>query len=123
MSFGQAIRLAFQNYAVFSGRSTRPAFWYFYLFTIIVAIGFSIIQGALGDGGLGSFVGILYLIWSIALILPNLGLAVRRLHDIDRTGWWILIAFVPLVGVIVLIVFWATPGTQGDNKHGAPAIA
>ena len=104
-------------------QGTRPAFWYFYLFTIIVAIGFSIIQGALGDGGLGSFVGILYLIWSIALILPNLGLAVRRLHDIDRTGWWILIAFVPLVGVIVLIVFWATPGTQGDNKHGAPAIA
>ncbi len=123
MTFSQAISSGFKNYAVFSGRAARPDFWYFYLFTAIVGIGIGVVEGVIGTAGVFGGFGVITLIWSLAIFLPTLGLMVRRLHDADHSGWWFLIAFLPLIGAIVLIVFWATAGTQGDNKYGAPAVA
>ncbi len=123
MSFGQAISSGFKNYAVFSGRATRSAFWWFYLFTIIVGIAISVIEGAMGSSGIMGGLGIISFIWFLGVFLPTLGLVIRRLHDADHSGWWWFIGLVPLVGIIVLIVFWATPGTQGDNRFGSPEIA
>ncbi len=123
MSFSEAISSGFKNYAVFSGRATRSAFWWFYLFTIIVGIAISVIEGAMGSSGIMGGFGIISFIWALGVFLPTLGLVIRRLHDADHSGWWWLIGLVPLVGVIVLIVFWATPGTQGDNRFGSPEIA
>jgi uncharacterized membrane protein YhaH (DUF805 family) len=62
----------------------------------------------------------LYGLYGLALLLPSLGVSIRRLHDINRTGWWILISLIPLIGAIVLIVFAATEGDKGGNRYGSP---
>ena len=110
---------ALKKYAVFSGRSRRREYWYFVLFNIIVSIVLGAIDGLLLgtlDSGMG--VGLLSGIYSLAVLIPTLAVTVRRLHDIDRSGWWILIGLVPLIGVIVLLVFALLDGTPGDNRYG-----
>jgi uncharacterized membrane protein YhaH (DUF805 family) len=110
---------ALKKYAVFSGRSRRMEYWYFVLFNIIVSIVLGVIDGLLLgtlDSGMGA--GLLSGIYSLAVLIPTLAVTVRRLHDIDRSGWWILIALVPLIGVIVLLVFALLEGTPGDNQYG-----
>jgi uncharacterized membrane protein YhaH (DUF805 family) len=110
---------ALKKYAVFSGRSRRMEYWYFVLFNIIVSIVLGAIDGLLLgtlDSGMG--VGLLSGIYSLAVLIPTLAVTVRRLHDIDRSGWWILIGLVPLIGVIVLLVFALLDGTPGDNRYG-----
>jgi uncharacterized membrane protein YhaH (DUF805 family) len=119
MSFSEAISYGFKNYAVFSGRVVRSTFWYFYLFTAIVGIAINIIGSISGS----SAFTILYFVWSLAIILPVLGLMIRRLHDANHAGWWVFIGLIPVVGTIVLIVFLATAGTQGDNRYGPPVVA
>jgi uncharacterized membrane protein YhaH (DUF805 family) len=109
---------ALKKYAVFSGRSRRMEFWYFVLFNIIVAVVLALIDTLLGTTtGVSSF-GLLSGIYSLAVLIPTLAVTVRRLHDIDRTGWWILINLIPLIGTIVLLVFELTPGTPGSNRYG-----
>jgi uncharacterized membrane protein YhaH (DUF805 family) len=109
---------ALKKYAVFSGRSRRMEFWYFVLFNIIVAVVLALIDTLLGTTtGVSSF-GLLSGIYSLAVLIPTLAVIVRRLHDIDRTGWWILINLIPLIGTIVLLVFELTPGTPGSNRYG-----
>lgn len=103
---------AMQNYAVFEGRSARPEFWYFKLFSLLIIAAASLIDAASGAT-------ILYLIAVLVFIIPDIAVSVRRLHDIDRSGWWYLVAFVPLFGLILLIVFWCQPGSPGDNRFGA----
>jgi uncharacterized membrane protein YhaH (DUF805 family) len=119
MSFSEAISYGFKNYAVFSGRVVRSAYWYFYLFTVIVSVVINTLGGVTGS----SAFQILSILWALAVILPTLGLLIRRLHDANHAGWWIFIALVPIVGIIVLIVFLATAGTQGDNRYGPPVVA
>jgi uncharacterized membrane protein YhaH (DUF805 family) len=109
---------ALKKYAVFSGRARRAEFWYFVLFNLIVAIVLALIDTLLGTTtGVSSF-GILSGLYSLAVLIPTLALWVRRLHDIDRTGWWVLINLIPLIGTIVLLVFALTPGTPGSNQYG-----
>jgi uncharacterized membrane protein YhaH (DUF805 family) len=115
MSFGDAIKSGFSNYVKFNGRASRSEFWWFILFISIIGIVMNIIDNAIGTGI------VISLIWSLAVLLPVLGLYFRRLHDTDRSAWWLLIGFIPFIGSIVLIVFWAINGTPGDNKYGAPA--
>ncbi len=108
-----------RKYATFSGRATRSQFWLFFLFLFIfVTIGL-VIDDAMGttnrDGGLVA--GLIF----VAHLLPYSAVTVRRLHDIDRSGWWFWIALVPLVGSIVLIVFLCTGSTPGANRFGLPA--
>src|ERR671913_135219 len=109
---------ALKKYAVFSGRSRRREYWYFVLFNIIVGIVLGWIDALLGTRGSYAGAGLLSGIYSLAVLIPTLAVSVRRLHDIDRSGWWILIGLVPLIGVIVLLVFALLDGTPGDNRYG-----
>jgi uncharacterized membrane protein YhaH (DUF805 family) len=114
MTFSDAISSGFRNYVGFSGRAARSEFWYWILFTILVDIVASIID----VGILSSDAMPLSSIWSLATFLPSLAMGVRRLHDTDRSGWWWLLSFIPLIGIIVLIVFWCSEGTRGPHRFG-----
>jgi uncharacterized membrane protein YhaH (DUF805 family) len=107
-----------KKYAVFNGRARRMEYWYFVLFNIIVLIVLSLIDVLLGTFNIVRGVGLLSGIYSLAVLIPTLAVTIRRLHDIDRTGWWILINLIPLIGTIVLLVFELTPGTPGSNRYG-----
>jgi uncharacterized membrane protein YhaH (DUF805 family) len=111
VSFTDAIRDAFSKYVTFIGRSSRSAYWWFYLFNLIVVIVAYALDVALGTGG------ILYGLSALALLLPNLAVSVRRLHDTGRSGWWLLIALIPLIGAIVLLVFFVQD-SDGPNQYG-----
>ena len=110
MDFSQAISSGFSNYVNFSGRSQRSAFWYWTLFAVIVSIVTAIIDNIIG-------IGITNTISGLALFLPGLAVNVRRLHDIDRTGWWLLIGLT-IIGIFLLIYWYCQPGTPGDNRYG-----
>jgi uncharacterized membrane protein YhaH (DUF805 family) len=109
---------ALKKYAVFGGRSRREEFWYFVLFNIIVGIVLGVIDRLLGTYSSASNVGLLSGIYSLAVLMPSLAVTVRRFHDLDYTGWWILIGLVPFIGVIVLLVFAVFEGTPGTNRFG-----
>jgi uncharacterized membrane protein YhaH (DUF805 family) len=109
---------ALKKYAVFAGRSRRKEYWYFVLFTVIVSVVLSGIDLLLGTYSFSSNVGLLSGIYALAIIIPTLAVSVRRLHDIDRTGWWVLINLVPVIGSIVLLVFAVLDGTPGGNRFG-----
>lgn len=103
---------AWKNYVNFQGRARRKAYWMFVLFNIIVAVVLGIIDNVIGTGGL------LGGIYSLAVLLPGIALGVRRLHDIGKSGWWLLIALVPLIGFIVLLIFAVTDSQPGENQYG-----
>ena len=107
---------ALKKYADFSGRARRKEYWFFILFNIIISIVLSVIDVTLGLGAGG--IGILSGIYSLAVLIPSIAVGVRRLHDINKTGWWVLIVFVPFIGVIVLLVFALMAGTHGDYNYG-----
>ncbi len=108
---------ALKQYAVFSGRAQRAEFWWFVLFNVIVSVVLSLIDRVLGTTA-GANIGILSSIYSLAVLIPSLAVAVRRLHDTGRSGWWLLIGLVPFIGWIALIIFYVQDGTQGTNQHG-----
>lgn len=126
MGFGEAIKTGFSKYFTPSGRARRSEYWYFFLFLFLVSFSASFADAFLGLY-IGAGVGTLSTIVSLAFLTPGIMLGIRRLHDLDRTGWWILIGFVPLVGSIVLLVFFVQSGTDGPNRFGpdpkAPASA
>jgi uncharacterized membrane protein YhaH (DUF805 family) len=101
-----------KKYTEFSGRARRQEYWMFFLFNFIISIVISIIDAVLGLGFLG-------LIYMLAVLLPSIAVAIRRLHDTDRSGWWFLIGFVPLIGGIWLLVLLVLEGTSGENQYGA----
>lgn len=105
-----------KNYANFSARAPRSEYWLFTLFYIILSIVIGVVDGVLGMS-FGGY-GILTIAFSLGLLIPSLAVAVRRLHDTDRSGWWVLITLIPLIGAIVFIVFACLPGTPGDNRFG-----
>lgn len=114
MQFQDAIRSGFRNYVGFSGRAPRSEFWYWQLFVVLVAVAASILDsGFLPE----SDVGPISAVTSLALLLPGIAMAIRRLHDIDRTGWWVLLALT-LIGAILLIVWACFKGTNGSNRFG-----
>lgn len=117
MGFQDSIRTVLSKYATFTGRAGRPEFWWFVLFNFLVNLVTSIIDGAVfGSPVLNTVTG-------LALILPSIAVGVRRLHDIDRSGWWLLLGLIPVIGWIVLIYFNVQPGQQGDNRFGPqPAV-
>ena len=109
---------ALKKYAVFGGRSRRKEYWYFVLFSLIVSLVWSAIDARLGTLSSSTNVGLLGGIYGLAIIIPSIAVSVRRLHDIDRTGWWVLISLVPVIGTIVLLVFAVLDGTPGENRFG-----
>jgi len=106
-----------KKYAVFSGRATRKEYWMFVLFNILIAIALAIVEGILGAVS-GTNQSILSVIYSLAVLLPSLGVAVRRLHDTGRTGWWLLLGFIPLIGSIIVIVFLCEDSEPSTNDYG-----
>ena len=108
---------ALKKYAVFTGRASRGGYWKFFLLYILLFIIASIMDGVLDffdeDVGIGTLGALLV----IGLILPSIAVTIRRLHDIDKSGCWILISFVPLLNLVIL-VFALLRGTQGDNRYG-----
>jgi uncharacterized membrane protein YhaH (DUF805 family) len=132
MTFVEAIKTGLSKYVTWKGRASRSEFWFFILFAFAAAIVASIIDGILGTGmktvnpmtGLeqSAGYGYVYIIVALGLFLPNLSVMVRRLHDTGRSGWWYWIALIPLVGAILLIVWFATKGTTGDNEYGADPL-
>ena len=112
------------RYAKFDGRASRSEFWYFALFSFIGSFIFGLIDvlivnpmlgatpGQIGQGG------ILQFIFALVLMVPSIALAVRRLHDIGKSGWWYLIVFIPIVGVLVLLYFFVLDSQPGSNQYG-----
>jgi uncharacterized membrane protein YhaH (DUF805 family) len=113
VSFGEAIRSGFDHYVKFEGRASRSAFWWWALFQFIVGVVAVILDAAI----FGSL-GVVYALTTLGLLLPSLSVAIRRLHDTDRTGWWLLIYLIPLIGFIVLLVFFLTDSDPGPNRYG-----
>lgn len=110
-----------KKYTEFGGRARRKEYWFFVLFNMIVAIVLGVIDGALGLYMIEqeeAQVGLLGGIYSFAVLLPSLAVSVRRLHDTDRSGWWILIALIPVIGAIVLIIFMVLDSQPGSNRFG-----
>ena len=108
-------KIVTEHYFDFEGRVGRPTFWYFVLAYFVILLGVAIIQSIIGLHH--------FLTWllHLALLLPSLGLAARRLHDTDRNAWWLLIGLVPIVGWILLIYWYTLPGTSGRNQFGSEA--
>lgn len=101
-----------KKYAVFDGRARRTEYWMFVLFNAIVYFVLSFVEGLVGGPG------ILAMVYGLAVLVPGLAVSVRRLHDTSRSGWWLLIALVPIVGGIVLLVFMVQDSIPGQNQYG-----
>jgi uncharacterized membrane protein YhaH (DUF805 family) len=114
MGFTEAVSTCFAKYATFSGRAARPEYWYWALFNILAAIILALIQFIVSRTG-GTVLG---WVFDLATIVPSLAVAARRLHDTDRSGWWQLLIFVPVIGWIILLVWYCTAGTPGANRFG-----
>lgn len=106
-----------KKYAVFSGRARRKEYWTFFFINMAAVLGLTVLDISAGlfskELGLGLFGGV----YTLLLLLPALGVCVRRLHDTARSGWWLLLAFVPLLG-LVLVYFYCLEGTRGVNEYG-----
>jgi uncharacterized membrane protein YhaH (DUF805 family) len=119
MNFGTAISTVFRNYVNFRGRASRPEFWWWFLFTIIVNIVLNIIATALPGGGKATFEIISYL-WSLAILLPYLAVGARRLHDGNHSAFHLFWYLLPFIGWIILIILWAQPTNPAAARFGQP---
>lgn len=121
MNFGQAIESGFRNYFGFSGRAPRSEYWWWQLFVVLLIGSAFLLDAQMGwviDPEREDAPGWAASLASLALFFPNLAMAVRRLHDRDRSGWWILIGVIPLIGGLILLVWYLSRGTPGDNRFG-----
>ena len=112
-----------KKYADFSGRAPRAEYWWFYLLVIVAYLVASIVDSMMGSNFGGSGYGMMTAIAGLALLIPSIAAGARRLHDTDRSGWWLRSAFIPIIGAIVLIVFFVMQGTQGPNSYGEDPYA
>ena len=109
MNFQQAVQTCFRKYVDFSGRATRPEYWWFILAYVILAF---------VAGYLGKFV---YIVVVLAFLLPLLAVGARRLHDIGKSGWFLLLGLIPVVGGLVLLYFMVQPSQPESNAYGPPS--
>jgi uncharacterized membrane protein YhaH (DUF805 family) len=116
MSWYQWYPAVLRKYAVFSGRARRKEFWFFVLCNALIVIGLTIVDSVIGLSENPSQ-GILVSLYWLAVLIPSIAVGVRRLHDTGRSGWWILLGLVPIIG-LVLIVFYVIGGQRGPNKYG-----
>ena len=106
-----------KKYAVFNGRARRKEYWSFFLFNILVSILLAVIDMAIGSFNAEAGMGLLGGIYALAVLIPSIAVSVRRLHDTGRSGWWLLIALVPIIGVIVLVIFMLQD-SKPENQYG-----
>lgn len=105
-------KVVLKNYANFSGRARRAELWWFVLANLILFVVLAILRS------LSDLFNVVYLLFALAMVIPSIALATRRLHDIGKSGWLLLLAFVPIIGNIVLLVFYLTDSNRGSNKYG-----
>lgn len=122
MNFTEAVKSGFSRYTEFPGRSIRSEFWYFTLFVFVGQIICSILDGAISGGAMsdtltGGGIGLVEGVFVLGTIIPSLAVSVRRLHDIDRTGWWILIVLT-IIGILLLLYWYCQPGSEDKNRFG-----
>jgi uncharacterized membrane protein YhaH (DUF805 family) len=110
MTFGESIRACFSKYATFEGRASRSEYWWFFLFTFLASAATGIVSEALSG------------LFSLAVLLPSLAVGARRLHDVDRSGWFLLLWFIPIIGWIVLVI-WMTQAGKEPNRFGSAVAA
>jgi len=115
-TFVGALKDGFSRYVDFGTRSTRSQYWWWTLWTILIGFVTGFLDGILGMGEIGAINALA----SLVTFLPSIAVAIRRLHDIGRSGWWFLLVFIPIVGWIVLIVFYCTETTNESNQWGPP---
>ena len=115
MNFASAIKSGFNRYVDFTGRSSRSEVWWWILFSLIVNVIAAILDGA---GGSGLFTIITF----FGMVIPSLAVQVRRMHDLDKSGWWLLITLIPLIGAIIALVWFCSKGTEGDNRFGSDPL-
>lgn len=123
MGFAEAVKSFWSNYATFKGRARRSEYWFIQLFLIITNVAVAAIDLALMNGDVDRFIangggGIVGLVWILVTIVPALAVLFRRLHDTGKSGWWVLMGFVPFAGAIVLFVFTVLDSTPAENKYG-----
>ena len=118
MDFQTSIKTCFKKYAGFSGRASRSEFWWFELFLWIAMIVAAIIDTMMLGYSFEDY-GPIYIIYCVVTFLPAIAVGARRLHDINRSGWWQLL-YITLIGIILLIIWWATVGENKKNNHGNP---
>ena len=111
MNFTQAITICLRKYVDFTGRAGRPEFWWFFLFQVIVYV----VASMLGET--------VYMLAALGLLLPSLGAGARRLHDIGKSGWWLLLGLIPLLGFLVLLYFFCQPSRESNQWGAGPAGA
>lgn len=114
MGFADAIRICFSKYTDWKGRASRAEYWWWVLFEVIILVILDILYAATGS----AIVAVLVVIGYLTLLLPGIAVLIRRLHDTGRSGAWFWIAFVPLVGGIILLVFALQPSQPGANQYG-----
>lgn len=100
------------KYAEFKGRARRKEYWMFTLFNIVISLAIGFTEGFVGGSGM---IGLIY---TLGVLLPSLGVVIRRLHDTGRSGWWFLISLLPIIGLIVLLVFLVLDSEEGENAYG-----
>lgn len=110
--------LALRRYAEFRSRSNRSEYWYFALFNLLFAAVAITLDQLLGITYPNVWYGYIYTAYALTILIPQLAVSIRRLHDTNRSGWFMLLALIPFVGAIWLLVLFATKGTQGENQYG-----
>jgi len=106
-----------KKYADFSGRARRSEYWYFYLFNTLISFALGLVDGMMGFiGEVG--IGVLGGLYTLLVLIPSIAVGVRRLHDTNRSGWWLFIALIPLVGAIILLVYLVQDSDPGENQYG-----
>ena len=118
----KAIECLTKNYANFSGRASRSEYWYFALFVFIGIVLLMIIDSVTGFYDSKANIGLFSTIFKLAIFIPQLAVSVRRLHDVDKSGWWWFIALIPIIGIIWLLVLYCTKGTEGENRFGSDPL-
>jgi len=107
-----------KKYAVFSGRARRKEYWFFVLFNIIISIVLAFVDNAIGTYDAQNEIGLLGGIYALAVLIPGIAVSVRRLHDTGRSGWWLLLVLIPVIGAIVVLIFMVLDSKPGENEYG-----
>lgn len=109
---------ALKKYTVFAGRAQRQEYWYFFLINLVITLALGIVDHLLNTPGSEDGTGLLGGVYSLAVLLPSVAVGIRRLHDIGRSGWWMLLSLIPVLGFLVLLYFFVQDGQPGTNEYG-----
>ena len=123
MTFSQSIESVFSKYADFSGRATRSEYWYFYLFNFLVFMVyyialFAMLESGSRDSSAVGYLSVMIIIYALVMTIPSLAVTVRRLHDTGHSGWWIFLNLIPVIGSIVLFIWFITDSDPDTNEYG-----